>query len=326
MGQKTTTDSISAVFQAFLQQRTWKQPELARHVGIGVPALRPRLKELSKHGMPLTRDDDPPDVLWSVSKDWFPDAVALAAEDLGELLRLLGRLPRSSARDRFIKRIIRAGPRKLAEAHAAPSPVIPPPATPQEETCIGTVEDSAARQVALAFTYFTVSRNSLEPRYASVQRITIGPPARFLAVCHRDGKLKWFRLENVYKARLDEREPYRTAAADEVDTILNESLDGYHQRALPVRCSFVVEEAEARWVERNLPGPMAKEAVPGGQRFTTTTAGVLRLARFVVGLGRAARIETPELAALVRELARGAVESLESADASLNEASVSSNG
>lgn len=96
-----------------------------------------------------------------------------------------------------------------------------------------------------------------------------------------------------------------------------------------MRCSFVVEEAEARWVVGNLPGPMEVESIPGGRRFTTITAGVLRLARFVVGLGGAARIETPELAAVARELARGALESaasVDSVDTRLNEASADSNG
>jgi hypothetical protein len=46
---------------------------------------------------------------------------------------------------------------------------------------------------------------------------------------------------------------------------------------------------------------------------TTTTGGLERLARYVVGLGGAARSETPELAARVRDLARGALEAAEGA-------------
>jgi hypothetical protein len=53
---------------------------------------------------------------------------------------------------------------------------------------------------------------------------------------------------------------------------------------------------------------MTAEVVPGGLRISVTTAGVLLLARYVVGLGAAARAETPELALLVTELARGALE------------------
>jgi hypothetical protein len=61
---------------------------------------------------------------------------------------------------------------------------------------------------------------------------------------------------------------------------------------------------------------MTREVVPGGLRFSTTTAGVLRLARHVVGLGAAAHAETPELALLVAELARGALSASTSITAS----------
>ena len=66
------------------------------------------------------------------------------------------------------------------------------------------------------------------------------------------------------------------------------------------------------WLTPPLPVPgapsgMTAEVVPGGLCATGTTAGVLRLARYVVGLGVAARAETPELAMLVAELAQGAL-------------------
>lgn len=108
-------------------------------------------------------------------------------------------------------------------------------------------------------------------------------------------------------ARLDETVPHRTADPAEIEAMLKESVDGFHHGGA-VRCSFFVRAPESRWVERNLPGSMTVEVLPDGLRFSTTTAGVLRLARHVVGLGAAARAETPELALLVAELARGALE------------------
>ena len=102
-----------------------------------------------------------------------------------------------------------------------------------------------------------------------------------------------------------------------MEAILNQSVDGFH-RGEAVRCSFFVREPESRWVERNLPGSLGvPEKVTGGLRFSATTAGVLRLARYVVGLGAAARAETPELAELVRELARGALEASGAPDESV---------
>jgi hypothetical protein len=60
-------------------------------------------------------------------------------------------------------------------------------------------------------------------------------------------------------------------------------------------------------VKLNLPGPMTCEDTPAGIRVSAETSGLLRLARFVVGLGDAARAETTELARVVRELAEGAL-------------------
>jgi len=137
----------------------------------------------------------------------------------------------------------------------------------------------------------------------------IGPPTRFIVFCHEAKSLKWFRLDNVRRAHVDDAEPFREAEPGQVEAMLKESVDGFHHGG-PVQCSFFVREPECRWVEHNLPVSMTPERVPRGLRFTTTTAGVLRLARFVVGLGVAARAETPELAELVQELARGALEAL----------------
>ena len=309
MGQKSSTETVVAVIQAFLQRRTWSQVELAREVDVGVAALRKRLLELEARGFPLVREDDPPHVFWSVPKDWFPGGVLFTAPDALELLRHLGRLPRSAGRDRFIRRILDAAPRQERSARGEREVVIAPSATEGEQSYLPVVEDAAIRKVPLECKYFTVSRGALEWRHLSVQRVLVGPPARLLAVCHRDGALKWFRLENVQTARLDPTDHYRAADPAQVEAVIAESLDGFHQGGAPARCAFVVSGPESRWTERNLLPSMTVEPVPGGLRVVTTTAGVLRLARYVVGLGGVTRIETPELRAAVRELARGALES-----------------
>lgn len=305
MGQRSKTETIVAILQALLRQRTWKQADLARHLDIGVAALRKHLNELSATGFPLVREDDHPHVWWSVPKGWFPGAVLFDSESVPDLLRLLSRLPRSAARDRLIRRVLEAAPRPSV---APEEPVVlTRQSSESEETYLSLVEDAAMRGVCLAFKYFTMSRGAVEWRHASVQSVVIGPPARFLAVCHRDDTLKWFRLDNVLGARLDAVVPHRAADPARVSATLKESVDGFH-RGDAVACSFFVREPECRWAERNMPGAMSVDVVPGGLRFSTKTAGVLRLARHVVGLGAAARAETPELALLVEELARGALE------------------
>lgn len=52
---------------------------------------------------------------------------------------------------------------------------------------------------------------------------------------------------------------------------------------------------------------MRAEEVPGGIRVSVTTSGLRRLARYVVGLGGAAKALTPALEAAVVELAQGAL-------------------
>ena len=56
MGQRSNTETIVAILQAFLQTRTWKQADLARTIEISVAALRKHLNELSASGFPLERE------------------------------------------------------------------------------------------------------------------------------------------------------------------------------------------------------------------------------------------------------------------------------
>lgn len=325
MGQRSSTETIAAILQAFLRKRSWTQADLAREVGIGVPALRKRLTDLAAAGMPLGRDEDHPHVWWSVPKDWFPGTVAFEAPDIPELLRLLCRLPAHRTRDRLIQRIIQAAPKSSNENPR--SLFVTNPITDGEESCWAAAEDSAVRKQTLFFRYYSASRGSVEARHASVQRIVVGPPARALALCHRDGKLKWFRVDNMFSAKADPSVPYRSASTGDIETVLAESLDGYHGGSEAVFCSFTVSGPEARWVSGNLPGPMSVECIDGGIRVSTTTAGVLPLARFVVSLGGSARAETPELLAIVRNLARGALRNAtpRGAEASLNDCTVAPN-
>jgi predicted DNA-binding transcriptional regulator YafY len=306
MGQRSKTGTVVALLEALLRRRSLTQAELARQAKVSVAAARKHLLELQDSGFPLVREEDHPHVWWSVPKGWFPGAVLFDSESVPELLRLLSRLSRSAARDRLIGRILEAAPRTSMVPPKAPV-VLTRQATEGEETYLPLAEDSATRRICLELKYFTMSRGDVRWRRASVQSVVIGPPARFVAVCHDDGALKWFRLDNVLGARLDPAVPYQAADPGRVDAMLEESVDGFHQGGA-VPCAFFVREPESRWVERNLPGAMASERVPGGVRFTTTTAGVMRLARYVVGLGAAARPETPELARQVAELARGALE------------------
>jgi predicted DNA-binding transcriptional regulator YafY len=309
MGTRSQTDTVVAILQALIKDRSCTQADLARRAGLKSPqVVRKHLDELVANGFPIERDGEPPQVYWSVPNGWFPGAVIFERESVTLLLRQLSRLARSKARDGLIRQILAAAPRPAPAPAEAPT-VLTPQRTEREEVHLERVEDAAMLKRTLTLKYLTTGHDKARWRPVSVQSVVPGPPARFIALCHESQVLKWYRLDNVQGAHFDDPEPYRAADPAQVEAMLKESVDGFHQGGA-VHCSFFVREPESRWVAHNLPVWMSSEPAPGGTRFMATTAGVLRLARFVVGLGAAARAETPELADQVKELARGALEGI----------------
>jgi predicted DNA-binding transcriptional regulator YafY len=178
-----------------------------------------------------------------------------------------------------------------------------------EERVLHVLEDAANKQRVARINYWSASSPAGVPRwrYVSVQRLFASVPVRFVAICHEADKLKWYRADRVSAAHLDGESTFRQSAASELDEFVAASVDGFRGPGAPADCVFFVRDPEARWAVQNLPGAMQTSVIPGGVRVRTVTSAVIRLARFVVGLGDAARAETPELAAAVRELAEGAL-------------------
>lgn len=270
------------------------------------PAVREKLKEL-QGVFRLEREEDHPHVYWSVPRDWFPGGVVFTREQLPELLRHLVRLPQSKARDGLLETVLRNVP-KGGGADTLPGAVMPPAATKQEEDYLSLVEDAASQKRSLWLRYFTASRGQISIRHASVHRVVLGRPARFIATCHRDDTLKWFRVENIVSAHLDAEERYRPSTAAAVDAFLGASVDGFNAGGATAELSFVVREPEANWVQTNLLPTMKLTTLTRGRiRVTVETNAILQVARYVVGLGGAATAETPALAEAVEVLARGAL-------------------
>lgn len=305
VGQRSSTETAIALIQAFLEQRVWKQADLARRLEMTTPAVRRRLDEMTEAGFPLEREEEHPHVYWSVPKGWFPGGLLVKREEVPELLRLLGRLPRTKARDALLQTILERIPQ---QAQSQIAPVVAPTVSPREDEHLTTIEDSARAKQALRFRYYTASRGIEGVRHASVHAVFPAPPARFVATCHRSNQLRWFRVENVSDASLDSNEPYRPASSEHVGAFLAESLDGYREEVPSTQISFFVREPESRWVVRNLPTGMKAEHDPkGGIHVTAQTSALLLAARYVVQLGEAARPETPALAEKVVEIAAGAL-------------------
>jgi len=168
-------------------------------------------------------------------------------------------------------------------------------------------EEATVGRGVLHINYFTASRGVLEWRDVSPARLLIGPPARLLAICHRSGSLKWFRVDNIVAGTQASSADFRPAAPAEVDALLASSLDGFHGGDAAIDCRFFVRNPDARWVVANLPPGVAATSGDDGIVVTHRTAALLPLARFVVGLGGAVRVDTPALAALVSYLASAAL-------------------
>jgi predicted DNA-binding transcriptional regulator YafY len=316
MGRRTRTASVAAVMAAFLTRRTWwSQVDLARAVGIGTDALRQILGELRDNGLPLQSEKEHPHVYWRMPRDWYPGGVLFKEEFVPELLRQLTHLSTSRARDRLLAIVMDQLP--AGGKLTATAPVISRATSETEEQYVPIVEDAAARKLPVFMRYLTASRGGkLGERHVSVHAVDVGPPSRFIATCHRSGDLRWFRVDGIVRARIDDGEKFRPCDAGELAEFRAASLDGYKGAGPPMACAFFVREPEASWVANNLLEGMRVETVRGGIRVSIETSGLLPLARFVVGLGEAARPESTALAQAVAELARGA---LESADASLRD-------
>jgi DNA-binding HxlR family transcriptional regulator len=76
MGTRSASKSVVDILRAFQECRTWRQVDLARHIGVEVRAVRRRLLELEDVGLlALSMDREHPHVYWSVRKGWFLDKV-----------------------------------------------------------------------------------------------------------------------------------------------------------------------------------------------------------------------------------------------------------
>jgi predicted DNA-binding transcriptional regulator YafY len=301
MGQRSAGQTVATILLAFLRERTWTQIALARHCGISSKALRARLLDLSEGGMPLEAQSDPPNVYWSVPKSWFPEGTVLSPPQVAMIARLVSRLPASRQRSDALRSLLCADGQDSLE-----------PSLDAALTRVLTIlEDGLRERRAVHIDYYGASRGDRDRREISVHRILYGDRLRVLATCHRSDRFKYFRVDGVRDAVLGAPHAFRAASAEEIQAFLATSTDGYRTSEPVAKHAFVVRYPEARWAKGNHP-PCAIEAEPveGGIRFSACVAGVEPLARFVVGLGAAARAETPELAQRVRELASGALEGL----------------
>ena len=304
MGRRGSTETITRIYEAFARKPTWRQAELAREVDVTVKSLRRALDNLSAAGMPLSDERDGNNTYWSVPGSWQRGGVLIPRELLTDLVHAVARLPRGELRQKLLQHILgdSAG---FAELRRMPEVIDTPERTPEEEAAQTQLEEAAAASRSLEIFYFS-NNSGRDWRHISPHRVLDGPPARVVATCHRAQALRWFRVDHVERARASQ-EAYSPASAAAVDTFMSETVGAYHAPG-PAKCHvFYVRDPEAHWVRDNLPRGLSGTRDARGLRVIGTTASVRQIARYVIGLGAAARAETEELRVKVRELAEGAL-------------------
>jgi predicted DNA-binding transcriptional regulator YafY len=303
VGRRASHETAVTILACFWARKTWSQAELARECGVATRVVRKHVDELRECGWPFEIETDHPHVYFSLPQGWFPAGMALDAKNVAALLHVLLRVPPTPARALLLETALANVPRAAAGALAR---IIPPKTTAEDERWLPKLLDGLLEKRPLRLNYFTVSRGALGERVVSVQRVQVGPPVRFVAHCHSAGTLRWFRLDAIAELSLDSS-PYVEIVDSVVDDFIDASVDGFHSSEPKTRVAFFVREPEARWVARNLPDGLRGTPEGSGLFVEAETAGLLPVARFVVGLGAAAECRTDELAAAVRALAAGAL-------------------
>ena len=306
MGRRSGVATVGAILEAFDAQKSWRQPDLARHVGVSVPALRKHLAELV-HVLPLDERRTGQDVAWELPRGWTASGLLVPQATVASVIRLLARSPRSKLREEVLTALLRKSPnmpRNLGVATASLSET--------EERVLPILEDAAARHVVVTMRYVSASRGGEQSRRVSVARVLPGPPVRFVGHCHLTGEMRRFRAEGVRGVSLAPEERFVAVPDADVDAFVAQAVGGYAEREGPRECAFVVRAPEARWVRQNLTDGMRAADLPGGALRVLADGRALRaVARYVAGLGEAARAETAELRAEVRAIAEGALRASE---------------
>ena len=293
MGRRSGGETALGIVAAFHIEATWEQARLARHVGVEVRTLRRALDDLARFGMPVESEvENHSRVYWSVPDAWRR---TLDTNEISACARLLMRLPATRERDALLARFL----------HAPPRPVLNDAV---DERVTEVLEDALRARVAVRMDYRSTTNASAVERTVSVQRLFYGEHRRFVAVCHRSNTLKWFRVDRASAASLDRDAPFFSRTEEDVASFVADGVAGYHGDEPATVVRFFVKNPEARWAIDDLSHEhMTLQRTDDGVVVTLRTTAVVALARRLVGLGDAVRIETPDLRRRVVALARAAL-------------------
>jgi predicted DNA-binding transcriptional regulator YafY len=295
LGQKGADDTVAAIFVALLERRTWRQSELARHVGVRADRVRRVLSHLQTRGIPVERQEDHPHVYWSVPREWFPGGVALTRAEAAAMRRLVGRLEPQDSRDALMQKLIGDPTATPLHSGVDPGPRLP------DDRILDATEDALRRGAACELRYD--GENGVQTRTVTPHRLVLRPRPRMVASCHWAGELRWFRLDRIMNVREAPEVEAISVSMTEVDQFVADSVDGFRRPAKGGDVWFEVRGRDARWVKLNLPTGARATDVAGGIVVRARATGLIPLARFCVGLGSALAEVSPPLAEAIAQLA-----------------------
>ena len=305
MGTRDQYETVTKVIRAFADCHTWRQSELARHLGIESRRLRTILLNLDQSGMPLDKDDEHPHVVWSVPKKWFPGGVFFDRDDWDVLVQAVLHVPDDHKRKGMLAKLLRGnivgsvdeGIQKLERG------ILGQPVTAKVHAATLLVQQALLESKPLRIHYFSVSSQKLTYRVVSPQRFKTESHPRLVAYCHSNEELRWFRLDNVLEGELVLEGDLVEVSDEEVRRFIDASPDGYHD-GTDTEWSFLVEPSAANWVRRNLlPGMVVAHERTDGL-LVRVRGGALVVARFIASLGGQATAQEESLRSLVLELTR----------------------
>ena len=309
MSRSKTITLLAGLYEAFADRKTWQQAELARRTGASVERLRAALDALEAWGWPLEREEEPPHVYWSVPNTWGGGGFTLPEDRIPDLLRLLAYLPDSPRRARVLA--LFDGMNALSPQEVLRAVHEREGLDAQAEAFLEQIEQGIHDERSVEIEYYSRHRGELEWREVSPQRVVVEGPHRFVALCHRSGQPKWFRLDQVRGCRAPLEPSWTGMSPEAIDDFISSSISGFIGEEPSREHAFTVPNPAARWVKGILPAPMQHRPVAEGIRVEVETRSVKQVARFVLTLAGAARDLTPELEEEVRKSAQAVLEALE---------------
>jgi predicted DNA-binding transcriptional regulator YafY len=290
MGARSKTETALRVLAALLEQRTWAQAELARHVGVETQTVKRCMEELEAAGVPLESERDHPHVYWSVPSSWLPDGVNLPRELLVDLLRRLARATTTTEHDRLLTHLVSASPAlremvtRVQAAHVSDGVGF-------SSTVMAALED-AWDSHAVVLMYRKSRRAPMEPRVCS-PACFVDRHQHLLARCHTTGLPRRFRLDRIVQVHAAPGEDYRPLSDDEVQAQLKGAVDGFRAPGdlQSVRFRLVGAAQEVAWMLEYLPEDLEVEDLEHGFLVHGQTGALDKLAAKLVSFGAVVRYD-----------------------------------